>query len=522
MPITGKIIRVNELPPIGKREKNVIYQVAEIGSATYTDYAIDETGDLKTHAVVDGTIPLELADNHISISDPSLVSAGFNSQAEYNISTKEKLDQKLEIPSTDGNAQDYPKIIGMDDNGNIAKLPAGDLGKNIANSSLTSVDGAGLTLGANWTLNTSGLYYSITGLSDVSSDSTFNTFLSQNSSGRIGKTNGKQPFLSLPSTLTEAERTAWKTAMNGGWTTNTMSVGLINPSVVRKLDAPQYITLVGANLNMPSTSFSVEIMDSTGTTVVAVVPNSQVQIQSVGTSLIFWYNFKNLAETSYKIRLWNGVASYTTPMTFVIASNILTADLSSNTWDTVNYSDKINPTIVTSNTSITMGQNLKNADNTEFNEMAGIGSGNIATAALSSPIIIGGSELTFQDNFVIELGMTYTDRDFSSFGICADTINSLTNSIQYGISMRHNDGALSNYISPSMISTSPDTLNKCTIVKNANLISVAITAGNNILVNSTAISSNSEKVRIKALKRVSLWENHPKTASFTILSAYKF
>ena len=57
MPIIGKIIRVNELPPIGEREVNAIYQVAAIGSPTYTDYAVDENGDLKTHAVVDGTIP---------------------------------------------------------------------------------------------------------------------------------------------------------------------------------------------------------------------------------------------------------------------------------------------------------------------------------------------------------------------------------------------------------------------------------------------------------------------------------
>jgi hypothetical protein len=70
----------------------------------------------------------------------------------------------------------FTNAIYLNDNGEVAKLPAGDLGKNVANSSLTTVAGAGLTLGANWTLNTSGLYYSITGLSDVSNDSTFNTF----------------------------------------------------------------------------------------------------------------------------------------------------------------------------------------------------------------------------------------------------------------------------------------------------------------------------------------------------------
>ncbi|MDQ0783948.1 hypothetical protein [Chryseobacterium sp. W4I1] len=50
MSTIGKIIRVNALPPQGQRETNVIYQVAEPGSATYTDYAIDENGDMKTPA----------------------------------------------------------------------------------------------------------------------------------------------------------------------------------------------------------------------------------------------------------------------------------------------------------------------------------------------------------------------------------------------------------------------------------------------------------------------------------------
>lgn len=44
----GKIIRVNALPPENEREVDVIYQVAAPGTTTYTDYAIDSNGDLKT------------------------------------------------------------------------------------------------------------------------------------------------------------------------------------------------------------------------------------------------------------------------------------------------------------------------------------------------------------------------------------------------------------------------------------------------------------------------------------------
>jgi hypothetical protein len=48
----GKIIRVNALPPLNERENNVIYQVAAPGAATYTDYAIDSNGDLKTPSYI--------------------------------------------------------------------------------------------------------------------------------------------------------------------------------------------------------------------------------------------------------------------------------------------------------------------------------------------------------------------------------------------------------------------------------------------------------------------------------------
>ncbi|GAB0155007.1 hypothetical protein CHRYSEOSP005_02670 [Chryseobacterium sp. Alg-005] len=56
----GKIIRVNTLPPEGERETNVLYQVAVPGTATYTDYAIDENGDAKT-PVLQGLSSLALS-----------------------------------------------------------------------------------------------------------------------------------------------------------------------------------------------------------------------------------------------------------------------------------------------------------------------------------------------------------------------------------------------------------------------------------------------------------------------------
>ncbi|NML69830.1 hypothetical protein HHL23_08470 [Chryseobacterium sp. RP-3-3] len=332
----GKIIRVNALPPQGERETNVIYQVAAPGAATYTDYAIDENGDMKTPAAGSGA--QNLSDDLIKISDPGLVSEGFLTQAQFNQNMNEDLDLKLNTPVIDGNAQNFTKIVGLDDNGNTAKLPAGDLGKNVANSSLTTVSGAGLTLGANWALNTSGLYYSITGLADVSSDSTFNTLLAQNASGRMGKSNGKGAFMNLPNQLTESEKSSWRTLMNGGWTTATMSVAIINPVIIKKQNNISYISLKGANLNLNPTNFQVAIVDLNGN-VVLNIPSSQVQLYTTGLDLVFWANLFSLSLGTYKIRLRNGVAEYTTPVTFQLVDTVTTIDPSTLAWNTKVYND---------------------------------------------------------------------------------------------------------------------------------------------------------------------------------------
>lgn len=56
---------------------------------------------------------------------------------------------------------------------------------NVASSHLTSTNGAGLTLGANWFINTAGFYYSIKGLSDKSADDSFDRFLVQDADGKV-------------------------------------------------------------------------------------------------------------------------------------------------------------------------------------------------------------------------------------------------------------------------------------------------------------------------------------------------
>ncbi|WP_374459843.1 hypothetical protein [Chryseobacterium taeanense] len=520
MPNIGKIIRVNALPPIGERETNVIYQVAAPGSPSYTDYAVDESGDLKTHAVVNGTIPLELADNHISITNADLLAEGIASQAEYNLNTRERLAEKVTIPLTDGNAQDYPKIIGMNDNGEVAKLPAGDLGKNVANSSLTSVAGAGLTLGANWILNTSGLYYSITGLSDVSNDSTFSTFLSQNASGRVGKTNGKQPFLSLPTTLTNAEKTVWKTAMNGGWTTATMSVASILPPVVDRSNKPSWITLKGANLNLPPTSFKIELCTEASTdlnpVVVAEIPGSQVQLYDNGTDLSFWFNFSTIAEGKYKIRLWNGVAYYLTGAnTMLQVVNSTVPFIPSLIWSYAEFTPGTG-TMIGGNSSVTYNSNQTNK--------AYAGNDLTTVSAGKSSELFGAD-----DNFYLRMGINITNVQVGLdnntpfvIGLCnsMDSVALTDLSVIKGRGIiNYRGGGISIYpdLSSQVVSFWAIYTGEMLIIRNNGLFTISVTMNNTTRIYAKAAPA-------VALSLFAMIGNSPSatTASFNILEQYKF
>lgn len=518
MSTIGKIIRVNALPPVGERQTNVIYQVAAPGATTYTDYAIDENGDLKTHAVVDGSIPLELTDNHITVTNPELVAEGLTHQAIYNTDTREKLSNKLDKPTADGNADNFPKIIGMNDNGNVAKLPAGDLGKNIANSSLTSVAGAGLTLGADWTMDTSGLNYSVAGLADVSNNSTFNTFLAQNSTGRLGKSTGKQVFLTVPTSLTEAERTAWKTAMNGGWTTNTMSVALITPPVVDKQNKNYWLTLRGANLNLNPASFSVEIMDQDGSTKITTVPNSQVQLYTTGLDLTFYYNFKDLPTGQYKIRLWNGVAYYVTSITIGVVTTLDNINLSALTWETKLFTPNT-PNVVTVSGG-TMSYTASAVNKPFARE-------NVVVAALKSSEIAAAGQ-NFSLSGTLRLRDAFNSLMNIVFGVM-DKSNTLalSNNATFQISINCNNIANNSKSikGDTLFSFSNqnevDSIISWSISRNGNLFTVLLQYGSNVYFN-TKVGIQEALSLVSYINNTTNNDNIGADASFNIQSAYRF
>lgn len=72
----------------------------------------------------------------------------------------------------------WEEVVATGGGGNVAS-------SNVASSHLTSTNGAGLTLGANWFIDTAGYYYSIKGLTDKSADNSFDRFLVQDVDGKV-------------------------------------------------------------------------------------------------------------------------------------------------------------------------------------------------------------------------------------------------------------------------------------------------------------------------------------------------
>ena len=91
----------------------------------------------------------------------------------------------MDKPTTTSTTTSYPYVVGEDGNGNSARLPAGDLGKNFFNSDLSNTTARNHTMNAAVTVNTLGNPYSITGLPNKESDTTnFDAVVKYNRKGR--------------------------------------------------------------------------------------------------------------------------------------------------------------------------------------------------------------------------------------------------------------------------------------------------------------------------------------------------
>ncbi|MBP8085633.1 MAG: hypothetical protein KAY28_05765, partial [Cloacibacterium sp.] len=90
-----------------------------------------------------GNVYIDLSEDKIYIWDSSTnsyISQSWNQTIINSIQTQilSLQNSKLNKPTTTGNTASYPYVVGEDGNGNSARLPAGDLGKNFFNSDLSN------------------------------------------------------------------------------------------------------------------------------------------------------------------------------------------------------------------------------------------------------------------------------------------------------------------------------------------------------------------------------------------------
>lgn len=294
-------------------------------------------------------------------------------------------------PTTTSTTVSYPYVVGVDDAGNSARLAAGDLGKNIYNidGALTGNRKADLgsfylnfynasntaKVGINKDIPTEAL--DVTGrikadafLLNVNNTTaianrvrTDGTYLYQANSSAVERRlmyADYSDFNTALTGMTSAQINTLSTLLNGGFTAATMSVGFTSPPVVKKSSGNVWVSLKGANLNLNPTNFAVDLMDAAGTSVIVNIPSAQVQLYTNGVDLIFYYNFSNIANGNYKIRLRNGSAYYVTPMTILVTDIVTNIDLAAITWSTLLHTQGTVGVLNVSTNSLTYTSNTAN------------------------------------------------------------------------------------------------------------------------------------------------------------------
>ncbi|NLN33873.1 MAG: hypothetical protein GX159_09820 [Flavobacteriaceae bacterium] len=313
-----------------------------LGNKSDTDHGHDGYADINASNLTEENVAAwqsalnlsaEVNDDEVGLTEDHeyLGLTAENNQADFNetVATKfesqdEAIGNKMSKPENEGSSEDYQYVIGMDEEGDVAKLPANDLGKNIGNTDLEILEPR--------VLDTNGFPFSIAELPNKSTDATFTDFMGKNATGQVAKI-GYPAFKLQAENWTSAQKQEFTQILNGGFSTGTMAVNLISPPIFELENNNIYLVLRGANLNLHPTNRKIEILNATTQAVLAEVPVSQIQTYASGTELVFFYNFYSLGVGTYKLRLTSGVSAYVTSLNFQIVSKITNIDLKTNVFD---------------------------------------------------------------------------------------------------------------------------------------------------------------------------------------------
>lgn len=192
------------------------------------------------------------------------------------------------------------------------------------------VDISGVAM--NWT----NVAQRFSGLANKASDATYNLFPVFDSNRNLAYADSPYQMLKNGlSKMTAVQSLEIAQLLNGGvGSAGTMSVNSISPPIIQnKYNTNEYVVLQGANLYLDNTNYAIEILDSTKTNVLATIPQSQIQLYSSGTQLIFFYNFYQFAEGNYFLRLTSGSKIYITTLNLSVVQEVTNIDINNISWE---------------------------------------------------------------------------------------------------------------------------------------------------------------------------------------------
>ena len=237
-------------------------------------------------------------------------------------------------------------------------------GNNVTNSSNTTNGSYAQVqrVGDTWSWDTNGQSYAIKNLPNKSADASYTDFVGKNSQGQLAKV-GYPAINNLFSGLTPTEALTLSQLLAGGsGSTGAPNVNVISPPIIQnQYNTVEYVLLRGVNLKLDTTSMGIQIIASDRTTVVAVIPNNQIQLYDDGLSLVFYYNFYNFPVGTYFVKVISGVKTYITTLDLKIVQEVENINLNNITWDWL-YADGASP----------RANDLANGSNVRFDTPTGI------------------------------------------------------------------------------------------------------------------------------------------------------
>lgn len=271
------------------------------------------------------------------ISDDETAEAAILQAIQNEATARTEADnQKLNKPTTTSNTTSYPYVVGEDGNGNSARLPAGDLGKNFFNSDLRNTTARNHTMNAGITVNTLGNPHTLAGLPNKNADITnFRKVRVQNASGLDSVVDSKNLLTDGLTSMTDAEKDAWRLASRK--TNETYSTGqpqpfAVFPPIVENTDEIQDIVVVGSNLFLNNSSISTALVSLVSEATGTEYPLNVEVNQTNPSVLSFGYNFSTLPLGNYWVKIiHNGLVNINKVYIQVI-DNIINEPLPNLSW----------------------------------------------------------------------------------------------------------------------------------------------------------------------------------------------